>query len=156
MSPLPSFCEMNVTATLCRLEQERAAELESLRECAEVNGAIVEQCEDRSDSDSPVYDEYFQIGRTAAIASLINFSDDEFHVLWSTIEDVIVPAWTAGRGQKCKVMPKDAFMMTLCVLKHYNTWDKDALDFIIATSTFQKMIMRVISLIEQPLYQIFI
>ena len=129
---------MNATPTLCRLEQERAAELESLRECAQVNGAIVEQCEDRSDSDSPVYDEYFQSGGTAAIASLINFSDDEFHVLWSTIEDVIVPAWTAGHGQNCKVMRKDAFMMALCVLKLYDTWDRHALDFIIATSTFRK------------------
>ena len=77
-------------------------------------------------------------------------------MLWSTIEDVIVPAWTTGHGQKCKVMRKDEFMMALCVLKHYDTWGKHALDFIIATSTFQKIIMRVISLIEQPLYQKFI
>ena len=48
---------MNVTATLCRREQERAEELESLRQCAQVNGAIVEQCEGRTDCDSPVYDE---------------------------------------------------------------------------------------------------
>ena len=80
MSPLPSSCEMNITATLCRLEQERAAELESLQQCAQVNGAIVEQFEDRSDSDAPVYDEYFQSGGSDAITSLTNFSDDDFHV----------------------------------------------------------------------------
>ena len=41
-------------------------------------------------------------------------------------------------------------------LQHYDTWDKHALDFMIATSTFQKMITRVISLMEQRLGQKFI
>ena len=116
----------------------------------------MEQCEDRSDSNFPVYDEYLQSGGSDAIETLTNFSNDDFYVLCSAIEDVIVPSWTTGRGQKCRVMPKDAFIMALFVLKHYDTWDKHALDFIIATSTFKIMIMRVISLIEQPLYQKFI
>jgi hypothetical protein len=50
---------MNVSAVLARLEEERAEDLESLRQCAERSGDIVEEAEERNDSEAPVYDAYF-------------------------------------------------------------------------------------------------
>ena len=47
---------MNVIATLARLEEERAEEIENLRQCADTYGEFVEEAEERSDSNSPVYD----------------------------------------------------------------------------------------------------
>jgi hypothetical protein len=56
------------------------------------------------------------------------------HALWGIVQAPLTVAWTTGRGNKSKVAPKDAFFMTLCVLKHYSTWDKHAMDFSINPS----------------------
>ena len=120
---------MNVTAVLARLEEDHAAEMENLRQCAELQGNFADAAEEASDSQSPVYDQYYLEGGNEAITSLTNFTDAEFHLLWSIVEGDVISAWTTGRGKKCKTYGKDAFLMALCVLKHYNTWDKHALDF---------------------------
>ena len=147
---------MNVIATLARLEEERAEEMENLRQCADSHSEFVDEAEDRPDSNSPVYDLVFIDGGSEAVSALTNFSDAEFHVLWSMVEEDVTVPWTTGRGKKCAVKPKDAFLMGLTVLKHYSAWDKHAMDFSLKTSRFEKMIMKLFTIIEKPLFQRFI
>ncbi|KAG6954175.1 hypothetical protein JG687_00011938, partial [Phytophthora cactorum] len=66
----------------------------------------------------------------------------EFHLLWAIVEPKLTSQWVSGRGRKSPTTPKDAFMMLLCVLKHYDTWQKHAIDFGYKCPTFEKMIHR--------------
>lgn len=147
---------MNLVATLARLEEEHAEELANLERCAEEFGDFVNSADEVNDSSSPVYDDAFIEGGSEAIASLTNFSDAEFHAVWAIVEGTVTARWATGRGKKNKVKAKDAFMMALCVLKHYSHWDKHALDFNLKTSTFEKMIMKMFSIIEHPLCDLLI
>ncbi|KAJ0405907.1 hypothetical protein ATCC90586_005852 [Pythium insidiosum] len=147
---------MNIIATLARLEEERAEDIANMEACAQEFEALMEEADSRIESNHPFYDDIFLQGGSGAIASLTNFTDAEFHALWALVEQPVVEAWTTGRGKKCAIKPKDAFLMALCVLKFYSTWDKHALDFGMKTSTFEKMIVKMFSILEKPLKDRFI
>ncbi|KAF0703053.1 hypothetical protein AaE_015577 [Aphanomyces astaci] len=61
-----------------------------------------------------------------------------------------------GRGRKPKTTPQDALFMTLVILKHYQTWDKHAVDFDLKAPTLEKIIMRVIDIASPALYEAFV
>ncbi|ETV65746.1 hypothetical protein H257_17632 [Aphanomyces astaci] len=52
--------------------------------------------------------------------------------------------------------PKDAFFMTLTVLKHYQTWEMQATHFKFKAPTFQKLITLVIAVIESIFFRHFV
>jgi hypothetical protein len=127
-----------------------------MRQCAIALADFIEEREDFIDSTSPIYDSWLQHGGSEAITTLTNFSEAEFNILWSIVQVDMEEKWLVGRGKKCKTSAKDSLMMALCVLKHYNKWDKHALDFGISASSFEKMTMKVFHIIEKPLYEKFI
>ncbi|ETV78481.1 hypothetical protein H257_08004 [Aphanomyces astaci] len=102
------------------------------------------------DSPTPIVDRFHLQGGNAALATMINLTQPEFETIWAIVESVVVPAWTLGRGRKSPVSSKDAFFMTLVVLKHYNAWYKHALDFRMKAPTFEKMVHRVLEVDRWP------
>ncbi|KAG6576600.1 uncharacterized protein IUM83_08906 [Phytophthora cinnamomi] len=80
------------------------------------------------------------------------FSAPELDALWALIEPAVTIAWTQGRGRKPSTFGKDAFFITLTMLKHFDPWQKHAIDFNIGMSTLEKMVHRVIHTVESVLY----
>ena len=110
--------------------------------------------EEAHDSESPLFQKFVnESGNADAIRILTNFTAEEFLQLYREIEQDLKPVWTMGRGRKSKTAPMDAFLMTLTVLKHYDTWAKHATDFQMKTLTFEKMINRVIDIVEPVLFK---
>jgi hypothetical protein len=87
-----------------------------------------------------------------ALKVVTGFNEVEFEDLWSLVEEVVVPAWRLGRGRKSTTHEKDALMMTLTVLKYFNTWAKHAQEYKMKTPTFENMVNRMIGLIEPVLH----
>ncbi|GMF23980.1 unnamed protein product [Phytophthora lilii] len=108
------------------------------------------------DSDSPLLDDYFESGGSEAVVTLTNFTITEFHLLWSHVDANLTSQWISRRGRRSTTTPKDAFMMLLCELKHYETWQKHALDFGYKAPTFEKMMHRVLNVITPVLDRAFI
>ncbi|ETV65450.1 hypothetical protein H257_17816 [Aphanomyces astaci] len=78
---------------------------------------------------------------------MTNFTRREFDVLWAVAELPHKARWNDGRGSKSKTTPMDSLFMTLTVLKHYDNWEKHALDFGFKAPTFQKLILRVVEVV---------
>ncbi|KAG3133151.1 hypothetical protein PI126_g19300 [Phytophthora idaei] len=108
------------------------------------------------DSDSPIFDAFVEQGGGEAIATLTNFTITEFYLLYGHVEEVLVGHWTCGRGKKSDTKPMDAFLMMLCVLKHYATWHKHALDFGFKPPTFEKLVHRIMDICEPLLLKAFV
>ncbi|KAG2829994.1 hypothetical protein PC129_g6679 [Phytophthora cactorum] len=109
-----------------------------------------------ADSDSPLLDGYFESGGSDAVVTLTNFTLTEFHFLWAHVELELTSRWASGRGRKSTTTAKDASMMFLCVLKHYGTWQKHAIDFGFKAPTFEKMMYRVLEIVTPVLNKAFI
>jgi hypothetical protein len=143
---------MDAQQVLQRLADAEAEERRNLADAADqYNGTLFQQEEVELDSDAPIYQQYLSEGGANSIRNMTNFTDSEFDTLWNLIEDEMQSSWRSGRGRRPKTEPKDAFFMTLTVLKHYQNWDKHALDFGLVTSTFEKLVSRVIRLVS-PLF----
>ncbi|KAH9097288.1 hypothetical protein LEN26_017163 [Aphanomyces euteiches] len=97
--------------------------------------------------DTPIMDCFLDAG-VDAITTLTNFSLSELNIPWGVCEEYVNEAWYEGLDRANLASSKDAFFMMLCVLKHFDTWEKHALDFRFRTSTFEKLIMRIITLVE--------
>lgn len=144
---------MDTQAVVARLEQRAQEDEDNLEESSLLYLAASQAVEEGvSDSDSPVIDSYMQHGGNKTMTSMTNFTVTEFDNVWSTVEDVMVPAWTLGRGRRSRVTPKDAFFMALAVLKHYDTWEKHALDFGMKAPTFEKLMQKVYTITEPVLF----
>ncbi|DBA03324.1 TPA: hypothetical protein N0F65_011683 [Lagenidium giganteum] len=80
--------------------------------------------EEAVDSDSPVMDQFNANLDLGWIEVTINFDAAQFDVLWALVKDAELPKWSMGRGRRHITRPKDAVLMMLTVLKHYDTWEK--------------------------------
>ncbi|ETV71331.1 hypothetical protein H257_13458 [Aphanomyces astaci] len=87
---------------------------------------------------------------------MTNFTRREFDVLWAVAELPSKASWNDGRGCKSKTTPMNALFMRLTVLKHYDTWEKHALDFGFKAPTFQKLILRFIEVVMAVVYAEFV
>ncbi|ETV66071.1 hypothetical protein H257_17342 [Aphanomyces astaci] len=90
------------------------------------------------------------------IRTLTNFTVTEFETLWSFVDTAMQSAWMEGRGRRSPTSTKDAMFMALTVLKHFSSWEKHAADYGFKAPTFEKLIMRVLSVIELIFYRRFI
>jgi hypothetical protein len=88
-----------------------------------------------------------------SLRALTNFTIQEFDTLWGFVESDLAMAWTTGRGRQSFVSPRDAVFMTLTVLKHYDTRQKHAIDFDLGLSSLEKVVHKVIGIIESVLYK---
>lgn len=142
---------------LQRLQSQRTEDEYDLARCGMIYGSasLLSHDADTADSDSPVMDSFQQQnGNSEWLKTLTNFSLAEFDHLWAVVEQDVISTWIVGRGRKHATKPKDAFMMALCVLKHYDTWSKHALDFGMKTSSFEKTITKVSLLCVCHLYDL--
>jgi hypothetical protein len=98
------------------------------------------------DSDSPIFDSYYEQGGSEAIRTMTNLTVTEFHLLYALVEPALSAAWNTRRGRRSTTAE-----MMLSVLKHYSTWDKHAVDFGYKGPTFEKMIHRVIDVVSNML-----
>ncbi|KAH9108303.1 hypothetical protein AeMF1_016517 [Aphanomyces euteiches] len=97
-------------------------------------------------------DSYLSLRRDA-VMTMTNFSNVEF---WGVCEEHVHAAWYDGRGRQNQTSTKDAFFMLLCVMKHYDSWDRHALDFGMRSPTFEKVVMRILNLVEPCLFEQFV
>ncbi|OWZ08272.1 hypothetical protein PHMEG_00019214 [Phytophthora megakarya] len=89
------------------------------------------------EGDAPVMTSFIQdLGPSA----MTNFTESEFSLLWEQVEEKLLPERNLGRGRRHKTTAKDAFFMSLAVLKHHDSWLKHATDFRMLPPTFEKMI----------------
>ena len=132
-----------VTQVLRRLEGREAVEEQNLEQSQQLYEEFTEYIEEEvHDDEAPVISS-FLLSDSEAHRKMTNFTSVEFDALWAYVEGNVVPEWTQGRGRKHKTSAKDAFFMTLTVLKHYDAWYKHAADFEMQSTTFQKMIDKI-------------
>ncbi|POM71989.1 Hypothetical protein PHPALM_11379 [Phytophthora palmivora] len=135
-----------------RLARQWEDEVTNLTSSHENFGDVARHIEDEaSDSNSPILAEYLASGGDDTLNGLTNFSASELDALWVLVESAVTITWTQGRGRKPSVSGKDALFITITILKHFDTWQKHAIDFNIGMSTLEKMVHRIIQTIEPVL-----
>ncbi|KAJ8525878.1 hypothetical protein ON010_g15249 [Phytophthora cinnamomi] len=108
---------------LDRLTRQWDDEVANLVASHENFGEVARNVEDEaSDAQSPILAEYTAAGGDDTLKAMTNFSAPELHALWALIEPAVTIAWMQGRGGKPLISGKDAFFVTLTVLKHFETW----------------------------------
>ncbi|KAF0766401.1 hypothetical protein AaE_002924 [Aphanomyces astaci] len=118
---------------------------------------MLERLNDTCDSSIPIIDHVLQESGDEGFRVMTNFTAAEFQVLWDIIQVQLTARWTEGRGSKSKTSPKDALFMILTVLKHYQAWEKhEIIDFGFKAPTFQKMVLRVIEVVEPVFSRYFV
>ncbi|KAG2790743.1 hypothetical protein PC129_g6992 [Phytophthora cactorum] len=141
------------TQVIERLNRQWENETSNLVASHENFGDVARHVEEEaSDSGSPILAEYIALGGDDTLKDMINFSAPELDALWALVEPAVTITWTQGRGRKPSVSGKDVIFITLTVLKHYDTWQKHAIDFNIGMSMLEKMVHRDIQTVEPVLY----
>lgn len=131
--------------------QERLDEVDSA-----IDNEFLQRITEDGDSQSPIYDRFLSEQGSEGILIMTNFSHLEFEALFAIVEPTIMAYWSVGRGRRYEVSAQDAFFITLNVLKRYSQWDMHAKVFGLKTSSFEKMVMKMLMLIETPLKERFI
>ncbi|KAE8876558.1 hypothetical protein PF005_g7017 [Phytophthora fragariae] len=148
---MPSTPTQVIDRLTCQWDDEAANLVTSHENFGEVARHVEEEA---SDAESPILAEYTAAGGgDETLKAMTNFSAPELDALWALVEPAVTIAWTQGRGRKPSISGgKDALFVTLTVLKHFDTWQKHAIDFNIGMSTLEKMVHRGIRTIEPVLY----
>lgn len=72
--------------------------------------------DEETDSDMPIFDQFYEQGGSAAIVSMTNFDPQKLFQIWEAIEDYVIEQYTTGRGRRSSVKPKDLFFHDgLCI-----------------------------------------
>ena len=73
-------------------------------------------------SPTPIYDSFYNQGRSEIILQLTNFSSREFAGLWATIIYLVQPQWLEGRGRKSNYSAKDTFFIAIVTVTNGGIW----------------------------------
>ncbi|KAF0710684.1 hypothetical protein AaE_012427 [Aphanomyces astaci] len=147
---------LNVSAMLTRLEDQATSDRVFLEQCLDDYPEVAEHQDNIPDSSCPILDRVSNDSGEEGVRVMTNFTRREFDVLWGVAELPLKARWNDGRGSKSKTTPMDALFMTLTVLKHYDSWEKHALDFGFKAPTFQKLILRVVEVVMPVFYTEFV
>ncbi|KAG3113409.1 hypothetical protein PI124_g7942 [Phytophthora idaei] len=121
---------MEAADVVARLRLLQSEEHENLERSAATFGDYADYVEEEVlETESPVMDSFVLQGGNRVLKALTNFTQTEFGVLWAEVEGALHAVWSMGRGRRSQTSAKDAMFMTLVILKHYDTWDKHAVDF---------------------------
>ncbi|KAE9033676.1 hypothetical protein PR003_g11027 [Phytophthora rubi] len=101
---------------------------------------------------TPFFDEFRDVGGSAAIKETTNFTLREFNELWLSVRDYVVVNYNVGRGKRSEVSGNDAFFMTHVTLKAGGTWEGLCKVFNIASATFTDTVTKFIRLLSPKLY----
>ncbi|RLO13236.1 hypothetical protein DYB28_004592 [Aphanomyces astaci] len=127
-----------------------------LDQCLDDHPEVAEHQDNIPDSSCQVLDRVSNDSGEEGVRVMTNFTRREFDVLWAVAELPSKASWNDGRGSKSKTTPMNALFMRLTVLKHYDTWEKHALDFGFKAPTFQKLILRFIEVVMAVVYAEFV
>ena len=87
---------------------------------------------------------------------MINFDAQEFDTLWQENREHIMEHFNIGRGRKSPHTAKDVLFMTLTVMKHAGNWDMMANLFGKKGPTFERLVMRFVTIISPRLYKVLV
>ncbi|ETP53417.1 hypothetical protein F442_01677 [Phytophthora nicotianae P10297] len=107
---------------------------------------------DDESTDTPLMDPFRELGGLSAIKDMTNFSLQKFNTLWLSLREHVLAYYNVGRGKRSDVKPKDAFFMTLVMLKEGGTWDSNAKRFKLATTTFTDVVTKFIRMLSPRVY----
>ncbi|ETP23929.1 hypothetical protein F441_03005 [Phytophthora nicotianae CJ01A1] len=107
---------------------------------------------DDESTDTPLMDPFRELGGSSAIKDMTNFSLQKFNTLWLSLREHVLAYYNVGRGKRSDVKPKDAFFMTLVMLKEGGTWDSNAKRFKLATTTFTDVVTKFIRMLSPRVY----
>ncbi|RHZ02090.1 hypothetical protein DYB35_013016 [Aphanomyces astaci] len=111
---------LNVAAMIGRLEDLAVSDQVFLDNCFTQYGDTIDQ-QEVTDSTCPIIDKVLEEDGDEGFRVMTNFTAAEFAVLWDVVQVSLKSRWSNGRGSKCKTSCKDALLMTLAVLKHYQS-----------------------------------
>ncbi|ETV90466.1 hypothetical protein H310_14746 [Aphanomyces invadans] len=124
--------------------------------------SLIEYSDDVLDDDeynetaNPIMEKTLEEVGAEGIRVLTNFTPEEFEVIWEQAEIAMTSRWNEGRGRKSATSAKDAFFITLTVLKHYQSREKHAVDFGLKAPTLEKLVVRVVAVCSELLYDSFV
>ncbi|KAF0706652.1 hypothetical protein AaE_014010 [Aphanomyces astaci] len=118
----------NVAAMIGRLEDLVVSDQVFLDNSFTLDGDTIDQQKEVTDSTCPIIDNVLEEAGDEGFRIMTNFTTAKFDVLWDVVHVSLKSRWTDGRGFKCKTSCKDALFLTLAVLKHYQSWEKNAVD----------------------------
>ncbi|KAG2783416.1 hypothetical protein PC129_g20915 [Phytophthora cactorum] len=122
------------TQVIERLNRQWEDEASNLVASYENFGDVAHHVEEEAlDSGSPIVAEY----SAHTLKGMPNVSAPELDALWALVKPAVTITWTQGRGRMPSVSRKDTFFITLTVLKHFDTWQKNAAGFNIGMSTLE-------------------
>ncbi|KAF0707827.1 hypothetical protein AaE_013452 [Aphanomyces astaci] len=148
---------INANAVLNRLNDQAVRDHTFLQSClADYGDAAQERNQSEEVHANPVMDKFVEDSGSEGFRTMTNFTITEFETLWSIVDDTMNAAWMEGRGRRSTTTPKDGLFMALVVLKLFAIWDKHAADFGYKPPTFEKLIIRVLTVIEPVLTDRFI
>lgn len=87
--------------------------------------------------------------------SLTTFTNSEIIDIWNAAKDRIEADLRCGRVKKSNTNPMDKCFMILCVLKHGGSWKYDSAIFKLLSSSFEMMILKMLSALKKYYIQFF-
>ncbi|RHY23026.1 hypothetical protein DYB36_012298 [Aphanomyces astaci] len=125
-----------------RLQVQAVSDQHYLEECFDVIDAVVDEENAVVAHQNPVIDKVLEDSGADGFRTLTSFTPAECETIWGFVETPLCVRWTDGLGRKPMTTPKDVLFMTLVILKHYQTWEKHAVDFSLNAQTLEKIIIR--------------
>ena len=96
------------------------------------------------------------IAKKDYLRSLTNFTADEFLILWTQVEDIILTKLKAGSGKKSSVHPMDAFLFLLAQLKAGTPVATTCKLFSIESNVFWRAILGILTKCSFAIYEWFV
>jgi hypothetical protein len=146
--------DQHITAILDEYEEKKENLFKNLlqyKDAARKRKADPNDPLENDDLPRAVFQKFFNLNGNPAIMTMTNFTKLELDVLFAVCESELNLYYGRGRGKKPTTSPYDSFFITLSVLKHYQRWEKAALDFGMKLPTLESLVMRTIDIIEPVL-----
>ncbi|RHY02483.1 hypothetical protein DYB36_009350 [Aphanomyces astaci] len=143
---------LNVSSMLERLQDQTASDNLYLQQSLDEYGDAVLEEDEFHETTNPIMDKTLLDAGAEGFRVLTNFTPEEFEVIWGNAESAMTSRWNDGRGRKSATSAKDAFFVTLTVMKHYQTWEKHAVDFGLKAPTLEKLVVKVVGVCSKLLY----
>lgn len=108
------------------------------------------------DAECPFFESFYAEGGNQSIKTMCNLTAPEFRLLYNKMHDEIVENWNTGRGRRSPFKAMDVFFMLLTTMKHGGSWDVLGKMFNIKTSTFERTVVKFLSMISPHMYETFV
>ncbi|ETV64684.1 hypothetical protein H257_18462 [Aphanomyces astaci] len=139
---------MNIASMLERFLVLNVSDQVFLKDSLYDFGDLADEQNDALAYDSPVIEKVIEDGGVDAFRTLTNFTPTEFDTIWGLVVATLFSRWHKGRERKSTTTPRDALVMTFVILKYYQTWEKHAMDFDVKAPTLDKIVLRVVKVVQ--------